>query len=179
MNRGNKNPLKISIQDIALIGMMTAVIEVSKLALSFLPNVELVTFWIIMFTLFFGPKVIYAIIVFILIEISIYGVHIWVIMYFYIWPLLAIIVYLCRKQNSMWFYSILSGLFGVLFGAFCSVPYIVIGAVDGGIRSGLLMAFNWWVAGIPFDIVHGIANFAIMSVLYVPVRALLERMRKM
>lgn len=179
MNRGNKNPLKISIQDIALIGMMTAVIEVSKLALSFLPNVELVTFWIIMFTLFFGPKVIYAIVVFILIEISIYGVHIWVIMYFYIWPLLAIIVYLCRKQNSMWFYSILSGLFGVLFGAFCSVPYIVIGAVDGGIRSGLLMAFNWWVAGIPFDIVHGVANFAIMSVLYVPVRALLERMRKM
>lgn len=179
MNRGNKNPLKISIQDIALIGMMTAVIEVSKLALSFLPNVELVTFWIIMFTLFFGPKVIYAIVVFILIEISIYGVHIWVIMYFYIWPLLAIVVYLCRKQNSPWFYSILSGLFGVLFGAFCSVPYIVIGAVDGGIRSGLLMAFNWWVAGIPFDIVHGVANFAIMSVLYVPVRALLERMRKM
>lgn len=179
MNRKNKNPLKISIQDIALIGMMTAVIEVSKLMLSFLPNVELVTFWIIMFTLFFGPKVIYAIVVFILIEISIYGVHIWVIMYFYIWPLLAIIVYLCRKQNSMWFYSILSGLFGVLFGAFCSVPYIVIGAVDGGIRSGLLMAFNWWVAGIPFDIVHGVANFAIMSVLYVPVRALLERMRKM
>lgn len=178
MSANNQNSFKISIQDIALIGMMTAVIEVSKLMLSFLPNVELVTFWIIMFTLFFGPKIIYAIIVFNLIEISIYGVHTWVIMYFYIWPALALIVYFCRKQNVVWFYSILSGLFGLLFGAFGSIPYIVIGAVDGGVRSGLLMAFNWWVAGIPFDIVHGIANFAIMSVLYVPVRALLVRVRK-
>lgn len=32
--------------------MMTAVIEVSKLALAAVPNVELVTFWIIMFSLF-------------------------------------------------------------------------------------------------------------------------------
>ncbi|MDE5679190.1 MAG: hypothetical protein K2I01_01990, partial [Lachnospiraceae bacterium] len=103
--------LKISIQDIALIGMMTAIIEVSKLALSFLPNVELVTFWIIMFTLFLGPKTIYAILAFILIEISLYGIHTWVIMYLYMWPFLSLVVYLCLKNDSVWFYSILSGFF--------------------------------------------------------------------
>ncbi|MGN1147062.1 MAG: hypothetical protein ACI4TB_01485 [Lachnospiraceae bacterium] len=177
MMKEKKHTLKLSVQDIALIGMMTAVIEVSKLALSFLPNVELVTFWIIMFTLFFGPKVIYSILVFILIEISIYGIQTWVIMYLYIWPALALLVYLFRKNNSIWFYSILSGLYGLLFGAFCSIPYIVIGSVGGGIRSGLLMAFNWWVAGIPFDILHGISNFALMLVLYVPVRELLNLLR--
>lgn len=177
MMKEKKHTLKLSVQDIALIGMMTAVIEVSKLALSFLPNVELVTFWIIMFTLFFGPKVIYSILVFILIEISIYGIQTWVIMYLYMWPMLALLVYLFRKSNSVWFYSILSGLYGLFFGAFCSIPYIVIGTVDGGIRSGLLMAFNWWVAGIPFDILHGISNFVLMLVLYVPVRALLNLLR--
>lgn len=171
--------MKISVRDIALIGMMTAVIEVSKLMLNFLPNVELVTFWIIMFTLFFGPKVIYSIIVFILIEISIFGIHTWVIMYLYMWPALALIVYLLRKKDTVWFYSILSGFYGLFFGAFCSLPYIVIGTVDGGIQSGLIMAFNWWVAGIPFDILHGIANFAIMMVLYTPVRALLEKLKRM
>lgn len=174
-----RKTIQIGVRDIALIGMMTAVIEVSKLALSFLPNVELVTFWIIMFTLFFGPKVIYSIVVFILIEISIYGIHTWVIMYAYIWPTLAIIVYLCRKKDSVWFYSILSGFYGLFFGAFCSLPYIVIGSVDGGIRSGLIMAFNWWVAGIPYDILHGIANFALMSVLYIPVRTLLRKVKRM
>ena len=173
------NKMKISIQDIALIGMMTAVIEVSKLMLNFLPNVELVTFWVIMFTLFFGPKVIYSIIVFILIEISIHGIHTWIFMYMYVWPALALLVYLFRKNDSIWFYSILSGFFGLFYGAFCSLPYIVIGTVDGGIQSGLIMAFNWWVAGIPFDIIHGIANFVIMMVLYTPVRALLVKLKRM
>ncbi|MDE6127681.1 MAG: hypothetical protein K2G16_00620 [Lachnospiraceae bacterium] len=168
--------LKISIQDIALIGMMTAIIEVSKLALSFLPNVELVTFWIIMFTLFLGPKTIYAILAFILIEISLYGIHTWVIMYLYMWPFLSLVVYLCRKNDSVWFYSILSGFFGLSFGAFCALPYVVIGAVGGGIRSGLIMAFNWWVAGIPYDIIHGIANTALMLTLYHPVRMLFRRL---
>lgn len=134
MNK-RQSRLRISIQDIALIGMMTAVIEVSKLALSFLPNIELVTFWIIMFTLFLGPKTIYAIAAFILIEISLYGVQTWVIMYLYMWPILSLAVYLCRKNDSVWFYSILSGFFGLLFGAFCSLPYMVIGAVEGGIQS--------------------------------------------
>ena len=174
-----KQSIKITIQDIALIGMMTAVIEVSKLMLNFLPNVELVTFWVIMFTLFFGPKVIYSIIVFILIEISIHGIHTWIFMYMYVWPALALLVYLFRKNDSIWFYSILSGFFGLFYGAFCSLPYIVIGTVDGGIQSGLIMAFNWWVAGIPFDIIHGIANFVIMMVLYTPVRALLGKLKRM
>lgn len=174
-----KDKLKISVHDIALIGMMTAILEVSKLVFSFLPNVELVTFWIIMFTLFFGPKVIYSIIAFILIEISIYGIQTWVIMYFYIWPILALIVYVCRNNGSIWLYSILSGIYGLLFGFFCAVPYFFIGAVDGGMRSGLIMAFNWWVAGIPFDLVHGVANFVLMFILYTPVRALLNRAHAM
>lgn len=173
-----KGKLKISVQDIALIGMMTAVIEVSKLMLSFLPNVELVTFWIIMFTLFFGPKTIYSILAFILIEISIYGIHTWVLMYLYVWPMLALIVYLFRKVQNVWFYSILSGLFGLFFGAFDSILYFFIGAVDGGIRSGFIMAFNRWVSGIPFDIIHSVANFTLMLVLYVPVRRLLSKIKK-
>lgn len=169
---------KISVRDIALIGVMTAVIEVSKLALTALPNVELVTFWIIMFTLFFGPKTVYSILVFILIEISIYGIHTWIIMYLYIWPTLALLTYLFRKADSVLLYSILSGFFGLFFGAFCSFPYFFIGMVDGGIRSGLIMAFNWWVAGIPWDIVHGISNFVLMLTLYVPIRKLLREIKR-
>lgn len=169
----NHKNLQLGVRDIALIGMMTAVIEVSKLAMSFLPNIELVTFWIILFTLFFGPKIIYSILVFILIEISIYGIQSWTIMYLYVWPLLALVVWLCRKNDSVWFYSILSGFFGLLFGAFCSLPYLVIGSVGGSIKSGLIMAFNWWVAGIPLDILHGVSNFVLMWVLYHPVRKLI------
>ena len=36
--------------------------------------------------------------------------------------------------------------------------------------------FAWWVAGIPFDLIHGISNFAIMLALYRPISNLLRRM---
>ena len=158
---------------------MVAVIEVCKAALSFLPNIELTTFWLILFTLFFGRKIVLVVPVFILIEGSIYGFNTWWIMYLYTWPLLVLLTWVFRKQKSVWFWSFLSGMFGLFFGLLCSIPYVVIGAVDGGIRSGLYAGFTWWVAGIPWDIVHCIGNFVLMLVLYHPVRTLMERIKKL
>lgn len=174
----NTKRLKITIQDICLIGMMVAVIEVCKAALSFLPNIELTTFWLILFTLFFGRKIVLVVPVFILIEGSIYGFNTWWIMYLYTWPLLVLLTWVFRKQKSVWFWSILSGMYGLFFGLLCSILYVVIGAVDGGIRSGLYAGFTWWVAGIPWDIVHCIGNFVLMLVLYLPVRTLMEKIKK-
>ena len=77
---------KITVRDITLIGMMVAVIEVCKAALSFLPNIELTTFWLILFTLYFGRKILLVIPVFILIEGCIYGFGLWWVMYLYMWP---------------------------------------------------------------------------------------------
>ena len=68
---------KITIREITLVGMMVAVIEVCKAALSFLPNIELTTFWLIMFTLVFGKRTAFAVPVFILIEGCIYGFGLW------------------------------------------------------------------------------------------------------
>lgn len=168
----------ISMRDIALIGMMIAIIEVSKQALIFLPNVELVTFWIVMFTLFLGGKTLYAVFGFVLIEGFLYGINTWWIMYLYIWPLLVGITWLLRKNKSVFLWSVISGIFGLLFGAACSIPYIFIGAVDGGIASGLYMAFTWWIAGIPWDLVHGVSNFILMLTLHYPMRRLMEVLKK-
>ena len=166
---------KISIKDIALIGMMVAIIEVCKIALAWAPNIELTSFWIIMFTLFFGNKILYVIIVFILIEGAMYGVQLWWIMYLYAWPLLAFVTWLLRKKDSLFTYAMLSGIFGLFFGFLCAFPYIVIGAVNGGIINGLYAGFTWWVAGIPWDIIHCVGNFVLMLVLYSPVKGIIKR----
>ena len=168
---------KITVRDITLIGMMVAVIEVCKAALSFLPNIELTTFWLILFTLYFGRKILLVIPVFILIEGCIYGFGLWWVMYLYMWPLLVLLVWILKKHGSVWFFSTLSGLFGLFFGFFCAIPYVVIGAWDGGIKNGLYAGFTWWVAGIPWDIVHGVGNFVLMLVLYHPMRRVMERMK--
>jgi len=162
--------IKLTIQEIALLGMMVAVIEVCKVAMMGLPNIELTTFWIIMFTLFFGKRVLFVIPVFILIEGAMFGIHIWWIMYLYVWPLLALVTYLFRKNERPLFWAILSSAFGFLFGFFCAIPYVVIGWSSGGFVNGLYTGFVWWIAGIPWDILHGISNFVLMLVLFAPVK---------
>ncbi|MBR4668743.1 MAG: hypothetical protein IKO76_08310 [Butyrivibrio sp.] len=163
-----------TIQDIAQIGIMVAVIEVSKFALSALPNIELTSFWLIMFTLFFGWKIAVVVPVFILIEGAFYGVHLWWIMYLYAWPLLVLIAWLFRKNNSALLWAIISGTFGLCFGALCSLPYFAIGASTGGIAAGLRAGFTWWVAGIPWDLIHCAGNFFIMLSLYHPIRKAMQ-----
>lgn len=164
----NKKRMRLSIRDLTDIGIMTATLEAGKIALSFLPNIELVSFFIIMYTLFFGKKVFYAIYTFVCIEFLLYGFGIWSVMYLYVWTILAILVLIFKKQKHVLFFSILSGFFGLCFGALCSFPYIVI--------SGSKAAFAWWIAGIPNDITHCIGNFVICLVLYTPIRYVMTRL---
>lgn len=171
---------KIAVLDITLAGLMVAVIEVSKMALAFLPNIELTSFWLILFTLFFGRRIALVVPVFILIEGTVYGFGIWWVMYLYAWPLLVCLTWIFRRQESVWFWSILSGAFGLFFGALCAVPYFFLGAGGGaGVAAGIRTALAWWVAGIPWDIVHCAGNFALMLVLYQPVRRVMEAVRRL
>ncbi len=168
--------MKLTIRDIAHIGMMVAVIEVSKATLSFLPNIELTSFWLILFTLYLGWRIVFVVPVFILIEGAIYGFGTWWIMYLYAWPLLVLVTRLFRKQTSPLFWSILSGTFGLFFGLLCSLPYVVMGVTESGITGGLTAGFTWWITGIPWDIVHCIGNFVLMLILYKPVRSAMNHL---
>ena len=163
-------------QDVATAALMIAVIEVCKLCMQSLPNIEMTSFLIILFTLRFGRLSLYTIPAFILIEGLIYGFGLWWVMYLYAWPLLTLVAYLCRKNDSAFFWAIVSGVFGLLFGLLCAIPYFFIGLVGGGVSQGLTQMFAWWVAGIPFDLIHGASNFAIMLALYRPISDLLRRM---
>lgn len=165
-----QNNSRLTIKDITIMALMVAIIEVCKFALANIPNVELTSFWIIMFTLYFGKRIFYIIPAFILIEGAVYGIHLWWIMYLYAWPLLAIITLLLRKMKDAWEWSMVSGLFGLSFGALCAIPYIF--------TSGIYGAFAYWVAGIPFDLIHGIGNFVIMLVLYTPLNNVMKKMSR-
>ena len=165
-----QNNSRLTIKDITIMALMVAIIEVCKFALAHIPNVELTSFWIIMFTLYFGTRIFYIIPVFILIEGAVYGIHLWWIMYLYAWPLLAIVTLLLRKMKGAWEWSMVSGIFGLVFGLLCAIPYIF--------TSGIYGAFAYWVAGIPFDLIHGIANFVIMLVLYKPLNTVMGKMSR-
>lgn len=161
------NKIRLAAFDIVIIALMVAIIEVCKVAFAQIPNVELTSFFIIVFSLYFGKRIFYVIPVFVLIEGAIWGFGLWWIMYLYTWPLLAIGVFAFRKMKSAFEWAIFSGVFGLLFGFFCAIPYVFISGVKG--------AITWWIAGIPWDLVHGITNFVIMLVLFYPIK---ENMKK-
>ena len=89
-------------------------------------------------------------------------------MYVYVWPILVLVTMAFRRRKSMWVFVAISGGFGFIFGALCSIPYLFIG--------GLYQAFTWWVAGLPYDAIHGVSNTVLMIVLYHPVRKVVNRL---
>lgn len=161
-------------KDVATVGMMIAVIEACKFAFAQLPNIELTSFFIIMFTLYFGAKTIFAIPAIVIIEALFYGFEImWVIAYCYVWPILFLLTMMFRRFKSTFVMAMLSGIFGFAFGFLCSFPYLFVSTATNP-TAGLTSAIAYWIAGIPFDIIHGISNFVIMSALYIPVSKIFE-----
>lgn len=158
------------IKDIALIGMMSAIMIAVQVALSFLPNIELVSLLIILFTLVFGWKAFYIIYVFVGVEGLIYGFGLWWINYLYVWAILFIIVMLLRKLHSTFLWAVISGAYGLGFGALCSIPYFL--------TSGIASGFAYWVQGIPFDLLHGAGNFVAALVLFHPLYSILDKINK-
>ena len=158
---------RMAVRDITYLGMMLAIIEVSKKLLEFLPNVELVTLLFILFAYYFGWKVIWVSFAFTALETFFWGINTWNVMYLYIWPLLILIVILTRKWGSYLFYSFLSAFFGLFFGALCTIPYFFIGGVH--------MAITWWIAGLPYDVIHCVSNFILCLVLFQPLNIALKK----
>ena len=160
----------MKIKDIALIGLMSAILVALQVALGFLPNIELVSLLIIVYTLVFGRKALYIIYVFVAVEGVIYGIGLWWINYLYVWTILFLIVMLLRKQHSPLIWAIISGFFGLAFGALCAIPNLFL--------SGFESAISYFIAGIPYDILHGIGNFVVTLLLFHPLYQVLDRINK-
>jgi energy-coupling factor transport system substrate-specific component len=158
------------IRDIAIIGMMSAILVVVQVAFGFLPNIELVSLLIILFTLTFGRKTLYIIYTFVIVEGIIYGFGIWWFIYLYIWTILFIITTIFHKKRSMFFWALVSGTYGLSFGALSSIPYFIMGGIPSGIA--------YWISGIPFDLIHGFFNFIVMLLLYRALYSLLDLLNK-
>ena len=99
-------------RELVLFGALTAVVFVAQVLMGFLPNLELVTLLLLLYTVMFGRKVFFIIYVFVLLEGFFYGFGLWWINYLYVWSVQALITLIFRKQDSVVFWSILSGFYG-------------------------------------------------------------------
>ena len=162
----------LSVREMVLFGILGAMTFGAKYVMSMLPNIEPVSLCVMLYAVVFGKKWVYPVYLYVVMEILFYGLGIWNLNYLYTWAVLAIAASLLRNMEGSFSWALLSGVFGLAFGALCGIVDVFIG--------GFSYAVAKWISGIPFDISHCIGNFAMALILFRPLRTLLENQyRKM
>lgn len=161
--------MKTKTYNMCLYGMLGSLTFALKFAMAALPNIEPVSLLMILYTITFGKSVLYPLTVYVILEIFTYGFSFWSIGYLYIWLILVIIVNLifkCTHSTNALFWACISGAYGLLFGSLYIPLYLISG--------GAMFALSWWMSGIPYDIMHGIANFVLCFILFKPLMKVLH-----
>lgn len=159
------------VKKLTRIALLAAILYISQVLLAFIANVELVSMLTILFTMVFGKEALLIVTVFNFLELIHYGPGLWVVSYFYTWPVLVLLTLLVKKifKEEFILWSIFSGLFGLLFGAFFAIAYLPVDRT---------YALTYWIQGLPWDVWHAAANFVIMLVLGKPAYQVLRRLKQ-
>lgn len=159
----------ISARRICAIGLCGALLLAVQIVLSPLPNIELVSLLVIVYTLTLGSDTLYIIYLFALLEGVVYGFGLWWFTYLYVWTLLYLAVRALRGIDSAVLWAVIAAIYGLLFGTLTSVPYFITGGVGGGVA--------YILGGLTFDFLHCGGNFVLVLLLYKPLRAAMNRVR--
>ena len=157
----------LSVREMVLFAILGAMTFAAKYIMSWLPNIEPVSLMVMLFAVVFGKKWVYPVYLYVAMEILFYGISLWNLNYLYIWAVLAVLASYMKTMESPLGWAMLSGVYGLAFGALCGIVDVFIG--------GFGYAVAKWVSGIPFDISHCLGNFFIALVLFKPMRKLLEQ----
>lgn len=154
--------------EVVLFGMLGALTFALQVVMAPLPNIEPVSLLVMLFAAVFGWKCLYAVYIFVIMEVLFHGIGLWNINYLYVWAVLAVAAMMLREMESPLGWAMLSGVFGLFFGALCGIVDIFIG--------GFGYAVTKWISGIPFDLLHCGGNFALGLILWKPLRQLLDKL---
>lgn len=167
--------MKLNIKEIAVFSMLGAMMYASKILMDILPNIHLIGVFIVALTVVYRQKALYPLYIFIFITGLLNGFATWWIAYLYIWALLWLIVMLLPQKIPSKVkpvvYCLVCGLHGLLYGTL----YAPVQAILFGLDFKGMIA--WIIAGLPFDVTHGISNL-ICGLLICPLIAILKKSHK-
>ncbi len=153
--------------------MLASVMYLSKMIMEWIPNVHLLGMFIVSYTVVYRKKALIPIYVYVLLNGVFAGFAMWWIPYLYVWTVLWGMAMLLpkhmNKQVSMVAYMFVCGVHGLCFG----ILYAPAQALLFGLSFEGMIA--WILAGLPFDVAHGIGNF-VAGTLVVPMVSLLRRL---
>ena len=155
--------------------MYSALMFTSKLLLEFLPNVHLLGTLTMVATVVWRKKALIPIYVYVFLNGLYAGFSMWWYPYLYLWTVLWGITMLLPKRMprrvAAVVYPIVCALHGLAFGILYAPG------------QALLFGFNfeqtlvWIASGLPFDIIHGISNFAV-GLLVLPLSETIRKLER-
>ena len=178
--------MKLKTREVAIFGMLGALMYASKVFMELLPNVHLLGVFTISFTLVYRKKALYPIYTYVLLNGLFTGFATWWIPYLYLWTILwGVTMLLPRKiprKIQPIVYMVVNACHGFLFGTL----YAPAQAILFGLSFKGMIA--WIIAGayrvpnrkpwLPVRYsVHGISNF-FCGILIVPIVTLLRKLEK-
>ncbi len=167
--------MRLTIREIAVFGMLGALMYASKMIMEVAPNVHLLGTFTIAFTVVYGKKALYPIYTYVILNGIFCGFAAWWIPYLYVWALLWGAVMLLPKKIPgkirPFVYMAVCAAHGFLFGTlYAPVQALLYGLSFQGM-------IGWIVAGLPWDCIHGISNF-FCGILIMPIVSVLKAAEK-
>ena len=148
--------MKINIKELAVFGVLGATIFASKIIMDVLPNIHIIGVLLISITAVYRIKAIYPLSVFILLTGLLNGFPFWWIPYLYIWFPLVFLTILIPEKTSLKIaiplYITINAIHGFTYGILYAPTQALLFGLD---FEGTI---SWIIAGLPFDVIHGISN---------------------
>lgn len=164
---------KLTIFEMTLFAMFSAMMFISKIVMEFLPNIHLIGMFVVLLTVVYRKKALIPIYIFVLLSGIYGGFAMWWIPYLYVWIVPWAVVMLLpknmKKTTQMVVYPIVCALHGLLFGVLYAPAQMIMFSFD------FKQIVAWVIAGLPFDIVHGISNLFAGLLIY-PLSVLLKKL---
>lgn len=164
---------KLTLFEMVLFAMFSAMMFISKIMMEFLPNVHLIGMFVVLLTVVYRKKALIPIYIFVLLSGIYGGFAMWWIPYLYVWIVPWAVVMLLpknmKKTTQMVVYPIVCALHGLLFGVLYAPAQMIMFSFD------FKQIVAWVIAGLPFDIVHGISNLFAGLLIY-PLSVLLKKL---
>lgn len=166
--------MKTNAKEVALFGMLGALMYMSKMLMEIFPNVHLLGVFTVAITVVYRHKALYPIYVYVFINGLMAGFNMWWVPYLYIWTILWGATMLLPQEMPTKVkpivYMTICGVHGFLFGTLYAPAQAIMFGYDFDTM------LKWIVAGLPWDFIQGVGNF-VCGILIVPIIVVLRKMK--
>ena len=163
----------LRVKELVVFSMLASVMFCSKVIMEVIPNVHLLGMFTMTYTVVFRKKALIPIYGYVVLNGAYAGFSMWWVPYLYLWTVLWGVTMLLPKNMpkkvKRAVYPIVCCIHGLAFGTLYAPAQALMFGLD------LQKTVAWIIAGLPWDLVHGIGNL-FAGMLVVPLSELLTKL---